>query len=57
MSSKSCAFEFFLEIKKIESDALTKDSYERDVKLKIEFERAFDDFFELDEIEINAELD
>jgi hypothetical protein len=28
--------EFFLKAKKIESDALTKDSYERNAKLKFE---------------------
>jgi hypothetical protein len=51
------ALEFFFEIEKTEIDALSKDLYDRDAKLKFEFERAFNDFSSLDNIEINAELD
>jgi hypothetical protein len=51
---KSDAFEFFFEAEKTELDALSKDSYDRDVKSKF---RALTEFSMSEDIEIKEELD
>jgi hypothetical protein len=52
VDSKLDTFEFFFETEKVESDALTEDSYERDVKSNFENKSTLAEFSKSEEIEI-----